>query len=184
MEPLFASSRGSAIRAATEIDPGGGADAISALAPMCRARGRPSLGGQLRILVKGESDDQQPAEYRRPRSRLRRVRGGRHRPGGRPGRPPQWLTALNERSEALNREYGLGDHANRRQLGAPGPNWLVALKARSEAMNRKYGLGEYGRQGAGTASSSDWLVALNVRSDALNRKYGLGDDRPTRQAGG
>ena len=101
-----------------------------------------------------------------------------------PGDRAEWLTALNERSEALNREYGLGDHANRRQLGAPGPNWLVALNARSDGLNRKYGLGEYGRQGAGTASSSDWLVALNARSDALNRKYGLGDDRPARQAGG
>ena len=79
-----------------------------------------------------------------------------HRPGGRPGRPcPSGSTALNERSEALNREYGLGDHAKRRQLGAPGPNWLVALNARSDGSNRKYGLGEYGRQGAGTASSSD-----------------------------
>ena len=96
----------------------------------------------------------------------------------------EWLEALNERSEALNREYGLGDHAKRRQLGAPGPNWLVALNARSDALNRKYGLGEYGRQGAGTASSSDWLVALNGRSDALNRRYGLGADGPTRQAGG
>ena len=39
-----------------------------------------------------------------------------------------WLDALNARSEALNREYGLGDHAQRRQLGAPGPDWLEALR--------------------------------------------------------
>ena len=67
-----------------------------------------------------------------------------------------WLVALNARSEALNREYGLGDHAERRQLDAPGPNWLAALNARSEALNRKYGLGDYGetRAGAGLAWSS------------------------------
>ena len=95
----------------------------------------------------------------------------------------EWLEALNERSEALNREYGLGDHAQRRQLGAPGSSWHVALNARSDALNRYYGLGQYARQGAGTASNPDWLVALNARSDALNRKYGLRADGPTRQAG-
>jgi len=100
------------------------------------------------------------------------------------GNTPPWLKALNERSEALNREYGLGDHAERRQLGAPGPDWLVALNARSEAMNRYYGLGEYARQSSRSASSPDWLVALNARSDALNRKYGLGEYSQSRDAGG
>jgi hypothetical protein len=100
------------------------------------------------------------------------------------GNTPPWLKALNERSEALNQQYGLGDHAERRQLGAPGPDWLVALNARSEAMNRYYGLGEYARQSSRSASSPDWLVALNARSDALNRKYGLGEYSQSRDAGG
>ena len=100
------------------------------------------------------------------------------------GNTPPWLRALNERSEALNQQYGLGDHAERRQLGAPGPDWLVALNARSEAMNRYYGLGEYARQSSRSASSPDWLVALNARSDALNRKYGLGEYSQSRDAGG
>ena len=100
------------------------------------------------------------------------------------GNTPPWLKALNERSEALNREYGLGDHAERRQLGGPGPNWREALQARSEAMNRYYGLGEYARQGARSSSAPDWLVALNARSDALNRQYGLGDYAVKRDAGG
>jgi hypothetical protein len=91
------------------------------------------------------------------------------------GNTPPWLSALNERSEALNREHGLGDYAERRQLGSPGPTWLQALQARSEAMNRYYGLGEFARQGARSSSAPDWLVALNARSDALNRQYGLGD---------
>jgi len=99
------------------------------------------------------------------------------------GNTPPWLEALNERSEALNREYGLGD-AERRQLGGPGPNWREALEARSEAMNRYYGLGEYARQGARSSSAPDWLVALNARSDALNRQYGLGEYGPKRDAGG
>ena len=67
-----------------------------------------------------------------------------------PGNTPPWLESLNERSEALNREYGLGQHAQRRQLGAPGPDWLVALNARSDALNRTYGLGEYAAMGAGS----------------------------------
>jgi hypothetical protein len=100
------------------------------------------------------------------------------------GNTPPWLQALNERSEALNREYGLGDGAQRRQLGAPGPDWLEALEARSKAMNRYYGLGEYAREGARSSSSPDWLVALNARSDALNRQYGLGEYGPKRDAGG
>ena len=99
------------------------------------------------------------------------------------GNTPPWLKALNERSEALNREYRLGDDAQRRQLGSPGPNWLKALEARSEAMNRYYGLGEYAREGAGSASSRDWLAALNARSEALNRQYGLGEYGPKRDAG-
>ena len=35
------------------------------------------------------------------------------------GNTPPWLEALNERSEALNREYGLGDHAERRRSVRP-----------------------------------------------------------------
>ena len=60
------------------------------------------------------------------------------------GATAPWLEALNARSAALNHEYGLGDHAQRRQLGTPGSNWLVALNARSEVLNRTYGLGDHG----------------------------------------
>ena len=94
---------------------------------------------------------------------------------------PPWLDALNQRSEAVNEEYGLGDHAQRRALGSPGPNWREALATRSEAMNRYYGLGEYARQGARSQSVPGWLAALNARSDALNRQYGLGDYATTRE---
>ena len=59
------------------------------------------------------------------------------------GTTPMWLTALEERSAARNRKYGLGEQTERRQLGAPGPNWLVALRERSDAMNSAYGLGKY-----------------------------------------
>jgi hypothetical protein len=61
------------------------------------------------------------------------------------GNTAPWLAALDERSTALNRGYGLGDHAERGQLGAPGSTWLVALNARSAEMNREYGLGDYRR---------------------------------------
>jgi len=98
------------------------------------------------------------------------------------GDTPPWLKALNERSEALNRQYGLGDHAERRQLGAPGPDWLVALNARSEAMNRYYGLGEYagpvdveirmpgGRRWAWKQLPSDRLHVLTLSESAALRR--------------
>jgi hypothetical protein len=70
---------------------------------------------------------------------------------GMTGSTPAWLQALEARSEALNKEYGLGDYAQRHALGAPGPGWKEALMARSDAMNRRYGLGNYSRQ---TARSS------------------------------
>ena len=91
------------------------------------------------------------------------------------GNTPPWLDALNARSDALNREHGLGDHSQQRQLGAPGPGWRDALQARSEAMNRYYGLGDYARTGSRTQATPDWRVALDARSDGLNRRYGLGD---------
>jgi hypothetical protein len=91
------------------------------------------------------------------------------------GNAPDWLEALNARSDALNREHGLGESSQRRVLGAPGPGWRDALQTRSDAMNRYYGLGEYARSGARAKSSPDWRVALDARSDALNRHYGLGE---------
>jgi hypothetical protein len=68
------------------------------------------------------------------------------------GATPMWLAALDERSAALNREYGLGDHMARRPPGAPGSSWLVALGERSNAMNRASGLGEYRTHGAAQAT--------------------------------
>ena len=93
---------------------------------------------------------------------------------------PDWLDALDARSAALNKQYGLGDDAGQRTLDAAGPDWLEALVARSDAMNREYGLGKHARQTARTSSTPDWLVALNARSDALNKQNGLGDYAPKR----
>ena len=87
---------------------------------------------------------------------------------------PPWLDALNARSEALNREYGLGDHAERRELGGPGSNWREALQARSAAMNRVHGLGEYARQGR--SRSAPGLARRAERPERRAQpQYGLGD---------
>ena len=99
------------------------------------------------------------------------------------GNTPPWLKALNERSEALNREYGWATTHSVGSSAHPARTGSRALEARSEAMNRYYGLGEYAREGAGSASSRDWLAALNARSEALNRQYGLGEYGPKRDAG-
>jgi hypothetical protein len=96
------------------------------------------------------------------------------------GATPHWLDALGGRSAALNAQYGLGDEAGRRALGAPGPDWLQALTARSDALNREYGLGDYTRRTARTSSTPGWLAALDARSDALNARYGLGGHAPRR----
>jgi hypothetical protein len=46
---------------------------------------------------------------------------------------PQWMQALDARSQELNRVHGLGDYSPA----------IQALKLRSEALNQKYGLGAY-----------------------------------------
>ena len=56
--------------AGTGIHPVAATGARPALAPMCAASDRPSVTGQLRCLVKGEPDDQQPAFGGDPRRRV------------------------------------------------------------------------------------------------------------------
>jgi hypothetical protein len=46
---------------------------------------------------------------------------------------PQWMQALDARSQELNRQHGLGEYSPA----------IRALKLRSEALNEKYGLGAY-----------------------------------------
>lgn len=70
-----------------------------------------------------------------------RMRSMRRRALGAPG--PGWLAALNARSVALNRRYGLGEYARQGAQHVATPDWLLALNARSEALNRRYGLGKY-----------------------------------------
>jgi hypothetical protein len=47
------------------------------------------------------------------------------------------------RSDAMNRENGLGKYARQTTRTSSAPDWLAALNARSEALNRQYGLGGY-----------------------------------------
>ncbi len=61
---------------------------------------------------------------------------------GSPGGEQPWQTALRVRSEALNQQYGLGEHA-RSKASTSAPAWLRALQVRSDALNREYELGEY-----------------------------------------
>ena len=51
------------------------------------------------------------------------------------------------RSDAMNREYGLGDYARQTSRASSTPDWLAALNVRSDSLNRKYGLGEYAPKG-------------------------------------
>jgi hypothetical protein len=60
---------------------------------------------------------------------------------GAPG--PGWLKALNERSDALNKKYGLGVYARTGEANSTTPAWLKALNERSDALDRKYRLGNY-----------------------------------------
>jgi len=55
----------------------------------------------------------------------------------------RWLDALRARSEAMNRQHGLGGYARQAAQSRTVPEWLAALNARSDALNRQYGLGEY-----------------------------------------
>ena len=58
-----------------------------------------------------------------------------------PGAEP-WALGLLARSDALNRQHGLGRHAPGGEC-ADIPDWLRALALRSDGMNRLNGLGPY-----------------------------------------
>ena len=60
---------------------------------------------------------------------------------GSPG--PNWQQALQARSAAMNRYYGLGEYARHGARSQSVPGWLATLNARSDALNRQYGLGDY-----------------------------------------
>ena len=61
----------------------------------------------------------------------------------RPGAEP-WELGLLARSDALDREYGLGRYAPGGEC-AEGPDWSRALILRSDELNRQNGLGPYAR---------------------------------------
>jgi hypothetical protein len=63
---------------------------------------------------------------------------------------PQWMQALDARSQELNRQYGLGEYSPA----------IRALELRSEALNRKHGLGAY--------ATSDTTKMLDARERALS----------------
>jgi hypothetical protein len=84
---------------------------------------------------------------------------------------PDWKKALDARSQALDRKYGLDQARTLTGTGTPG--WLIALTLRSEMLDKKYGLGTSSRTAASVAEPG-WLKALVLRSDALDRAYGLG----------
>jgi hypothetical protein len=56
---------------------------------------------------------------------------------------PNWQQALQARSAAMNRYYGLGEYARHGARSQSVPAWLATLNARSDALNRQYGLGDY-----------------------------------------
>ena len=53
-----------------------------------------------------------------------------------------WMRGLLARSEALNRQYGLGRYAEGGECHDI-PDWFRALVLRSDGMNRAGGLGDY-----------------------------------------
>jgi hypothetical protein len=70
------------------------------------------------------------------------------------------MKALQARSEALDRYYGLGqDNAT--------TTYEKAMQARSEALDRYYGLGQ-------DNATTTYEKAMQARSEALDRYYGLG----------
>ena len=66
---------------------------------------------------------------RTPRSRSHCGHGycDKHGNGASGAAGPDWKRALGVRSEAINKQYGLGDYA---------PSWRHALEVRSETLNR------------------------------------------------
>lgn len=91
---------------------------------------------------------------------------------GRPaGMSEDAYAALAARSQALNRLYGLGDHAVATAAAVPegmSRQAYEALMARSRALNEAYGT-------AATKMSAAAFQALYERSVALNKAHHLGD---------
>lgn len=88
--------------------------------------------------------------------------------------------ALMIRSDALNKQYGLGAYAPATTGSAAStsePTWLRALRLRSEALNKQYGLGAFAHRttSAPLGDEPAWLHAMRIRSEALNRQYKLGE---------
>jgi hypothetical protein len=75
-----------------------------------------------------------------------------------------WQKALSARSDALNREYGLGEFASS-TLGTSDSGWQQALRVRSEALNRAYGLGRYARQASEAAKGGKVTVRITFKND-------------------
>ena len=84
---------------------------------------------------------------------------------------PQWMQALELRSEALNRQHGLGEYNPA----------LRALKLRSEALNHRYGLGRHAYPASTIAvteaiesvrdrRSPEWLDVFMRGLEAINRE--------------
>jgi hypothetical protein len=73
---------------------------------------------------------------------------------------PQWMQALEARSQELNRQHGLGEYSPA----------IRALKLRSEALNRQHGLGNY------TSTPPD----VFERAVAQSLQGGLGENTPPR----
>lgn len=86
---------------------------------------------------------------------------------------PQWMQALEVRSQELNREHGLGQYDPA----------LRALRLRSEALNRQYGLGQAypastiavndAIESVRDRRSPEWLAVFMRGQDAINRQDGL-----------
>ena len=70
---------------------------------------------------------------------------------------PQWMQALDARSQELNRQHGLGEYSPA----------IRALKLRSEALNQQHGLGSY-------ASTATNAIEARERSMSVGR-----DEQPT-----
>jgi hypothetical protein len=62
---------------------------------------------------------------------------------------PQWMQALEARSQELNRQYNLGEYSPA----------IRALKLRSEALNRQHGLGAYPRTTTSTIDARERAFA-------------------------
>jgi hypothetical protein len=94
---------------------------------------------------------------------------------------PQWQQAIEARSQALNRQYQLGDFAKNNAFQSsvgtyPDAGVRAGALSQTPSVSTYQDAGERG--GLAKTAEPQWLVALQARSEGMNRIHRIGEYAP------